>query len=51
MGKRGGARVIYFTRMAEGELCMLLVYPKSEQDNIPAHILKQIRMELEDDLS
>lgn len=52
MGKRGGARVIYFTRMAEGELCMLLVYPKSEQDNIPPpHILKQIRMELEDDLS
>lgn len=27
MGKRGGARVIYFTRLAAGELCMLLIYP------------------------
>lgn len=51
MGKQGGARVIYFARLAEGELCMLLVYPKSKRDDIPAHILRQIRMELEDDLS
>lgn len=51
MGKRGGSRVIYFARLAHGELCMLLVYPKSKTDNIPSHILKQIRMELEDDLS
>ena len=47
MGKRGGTRVIYFTRLAAGELCMLLIYPKAERDNIPGHILKQIRMELE----
>ena len=51
MGKRGGVRVIYFARLAAGELCMLLVYPKSVRDDIPAHILKQIRLELEDDLS
>ena len=51
MGKRGGARVIYFTRLAAGELCMLLVYPKAEKDNISGHILKQIRKELEDDNS
>ena len=49
MGKRGGARVIYFTRLAAGELCLLLVYPKAEKDAIPGHILKQIRKELEDD--
>jgi hypothetical protein len=48
MGKQGGARVIYFTRLYEGELCMLLVYPKSAKDNIPGYILKQIRKELED---
>ena len=47
VGKRGGARVIYFTRLAAGELCMLLVYSKAEKDSIPGHILKQIRMELE----
>ena len=51
MGKRGGARVIYFTRMASGELWMLLAYSKAEKDNIPGHILKQIRKEIEDDNS
>ena len=48
MGKQGGVRVIYFTRLAAGELCMLLVYPKAAKDSIPGHILKQIRKELED---
>ena len=48
MGKQGGARVIYFTRLQAGELCMLLVYPKSVRDDIPANVLKEIRKELED---
>jgi len=30
---------------------MLLVYPKSTKDNIPGHILKAIRKEIEDDRS
>jgi hypothetical protein len=30
---------------------MLLVYPKAEKDNIPGHILKQIRREIEDEES
>lgn len=51
MGKQGGARVIYFCRLDAGELCMLLVYAKSERDNIPGHILKAIRKEIEDDRS
>lgn len=46
-GKRGGVRVIYFTRLDAGELCMLLIYPKSARDSIPAHILKDIRQEIE----
>ena len=49
IGKQGGARVIYFTRIEAGELCMLLVYPKAEKDTIPGHILKAIRKEIEDD--
>jgi hypothetical protein len=48
MGKQGGARVIYFTRLQAGELCMLLVYPKSVKDDVPANILREIRKELED---
>lgn len=49
MGTQGGARVIYFTRIEAGELCMLLVYPKAAKDTIPGHILKAIRKEIEDD--
>ena len=48
MGKQGGARVIYFARLQAGELCMLLVYTKSAKDNIPGHILKEIRREIDD---
>ena len=47
MGKQGGTRVIYFCRLEAGELCMLLVYPKSARDNIPGHILKEIRKVIE----
>jgi hypothetical protein len=46
--KRDGVRVIYFTRLAAGELCMLLVYPKSGRDTIPGHLLRMIRKEIED---
>ena len=51
MGKQGGVRVIYFSRLDAGELCMLLVYPKAARDTIPGHILKAIRKEIEDGLS
>ena len=46
-GKRGGVRVIYYLRLASGEIWLLVVYPKSEQDNIPAHLLKVLREEIE----
>jgi hypothetical protein len=51
MGKQGGVRIIYFTRLRADELCMLLVYPKAAKDDIPAHILKQVRKELEDGIA
>jgi hypothetical protein len=46
-GKRGGVRVIYFNRLANGEIWLLLVYRKSVQENIPAHVLRQIKEEIE----
>ena len=49
MGKRGGVRVIYFTRLANGEIWLLVIYAKNAQDNIPAHLLKAIREEIEHD--
>ncbi|WP_244635027.1 type II toxin-antitoxin system RelE/ParE family toxin [Methylosinus sp. C49] len=47
-GKRGGVRVIYFNRLANGEVWLLLVYPKSVRDNIPANVLREIKKELDD---
>lgn len=43
-------RLAFFGWMA-GELRMLLVYPKAVNDNIPGHILKEIRKEIEDDIA
>jgi len=48
-GKRGGYRVIYFVRRPKSIIWMLTIYPKSETDSIPGHILKQIREEIADD--
>jgi hypothetical protein len=40
-------RVIYFNRLANGEIWLLLVYEKSVRENIPAHVLRQIKEEIE----
>ena len=46
-GKRGGVRVIYYLRAAEGQVWMLTLYAKSETDSIPAHVLKRIKEEID----
>ena len=46
-GKSGGVRVIYFNRLPNGEIWLLLVYGKSVLENIPAHLLRQIKEEIE----
>ena len=47
-GKRGGYRVIYYARLKQGVIWMLTMYPKNVAENIPAHVLRQIRKEVED---
>jgi hypothetical protein len=47
MGKRGGVRVIYFVRLVCGEIWLLMIYAKAVRDNIPGHLLKAIRQEIE----
>lgn len=47
-GKRGGYRVIYFVRRTHGVIWMLTMYPKNVAENIPTHVLRQIRKEVED---
>ena len=46
-GKRGGARIIYYNRLANGEIWLLVIYTKSVTASIPAHILKLIREAIE----
>lgn len=48
-GKSGGVRVIYFNKLANGEVWLLLIYAKNVSDNIPAHVLRAIREEIEND--
>jgi mRNA-degrading endonuclease RelE of RelBE toxin-antitoxin system len=47
-GKRGGYRVIYYVKRAHGVIWLLTMYPKNVAENIPAHVLRQIREEVED---
>lgn len=46
-GKRGGIRVIYFLRTRQGQIWMLTLYPKNVAESIPAHVLKQIKDEID----
>lgn len=46
-GKRGGIRVIYYARTREGVIWMLTIYAESEEQTIPAHVLRKIREEID----
>jgi len=48
-GKRGGLRVIYYLRARQGVIWMLTLYQKNVAESIPAHVLRQIRQEIEDE--
>ena len=47
-GKSGGVRIIYFTRLAEGEIVLLTLYAKAKLDNLTGPQLKEIRRALEE---
>lgn len=47
-GKRGGYRIIYLVRHANGVIWLLTMYAKNVSENISAHVLRQIRKEIED---
>lgn len=41
-GKRGGLRIIYIVRYRPNEFWMLTLYAKTQRENVPAHLLKQL---------
>ncbi len=42
-GKRGGARVIYFLRVAQGQIVLVAAYGKGARDDVPRAWLKRIK--------
>jgi hypothetical protein len=48
MGKRGGARMIYFNEF-EGRIWLLMIYTKAKFDNLPTKFLAQLKYEVEHD--
>lgn len=47
-GKRGGLRVIYYLRLARGQIWMLTLYGKNVRENIPAHALRAMKEATQD---
>jgi len=47
MGKRGGVRVIYYNQLELEHIYLLLIYAKSAKENIPAHVLLNIKEALD----
>jgi len=45
-GKSGGLRVIYFWWVSKDRISMLMIYPKSERDDLAAEQLKQLKKQL-----
>jgi hypothetical protein len=43
-----GYRIIYYVRRTHGAIWMLTMYPKNVAENIPTHVLRKIRKEVED---
>jgi hypothetical protein len=48
MGKRGGARVVYYNQLADGRVVLLMAYTKAKFDNLPADFLLALKKEFED---
>ena len=48
VGKRGGARVIYYNQLADGTVALLMIYTKAKFDNLPTEFLLRLKKEFED---
>ena len=42
-GKRRGLRIIYYWQVGDERIWMLLVYPKSERDDLTRDEIKQLK--------
>ena len=42
-GKRGGVRIIYYVKRADGIIWLLTIYAKNERETVGAEILRRIK--------
>lgn len=42
-GKRGGYRVIYFMRNAQGQIVLVLLYAKNVRENVEPALLRELK--------
>jgi hypothetical protein len=42
-GKSGGARIIYYNKLNNGEIWLLTIYAKGDRSTLPSHELKVIK--------
>ena len=42
-GKRGGARVIYFVRLASGQIVLVTMYGKNVRENVDPALLRRLK--------
>jgi len=49
MGKRSGVRVVYYLKSRHFEIWLLAIYAKSEQEDVPAHITRAWKENIEDE--
>ncbi|MEM7735809.1 MAG: transcriptional regulator [Deinococcota bacterium] len=48
-GKRGGVRIIYYLKLARGQIWLLTLYAKNVQHNIPVQVLQRIKEFVDDE--
>ncbi|WP_366919528.1 transcriptional regulator [Hydrocarboniphaga sp.] len=48
MGKRGGTRAIYFTRLAQGQIVLVVAYAKAKFDDMPRAVLRKWKAALDE---
>ena len=42
-GRRGGARVIYYNVLEDGEIYLLMIYTKNKFDDLPSSFYKKLK--------
>lgn len=48
MGKRGGARVIYYVRTKHGQIVLVIAYAKAKFDDMPRSVLRKWKEALDE---